>query len=301
MNELNVFTAGKKTEEMSVAGAAQAMATTRQAQEVQAAMIVAKRFPRNEEQSMDRILNACTRQSLAESAIYSYPRGGQEITGPSIRLAECIAQSWGNIDFGYIELEQKNGESQVMAYAWDLETNTRQSKVFSVPHRRETSKGSYSLTDSRDIYELVANQASRRVRSCILAIVPGDVVDSAMKQCEATLKGAALNGKKSLDERITDMVLSFQKYEVTEEMLCAYIGKNLDAFNEKDVLKLRKVYTSLKDGIVGNDYFLQKLKDGVAAPAPEQEEAAPETKGKSKKKPAPQPDPEQEAVGLDDI
>ena len=105
----------------------------------------------------------------------------------------------------------------------------------------------------------------------------------------------------TLDELITDMVLHFQKYDVTEEMLCAYIGKNLEAFNEKDVLKLRKVYTSLKDGIVGNDYFLQKLKDGVAAPAPEQEEATPETKARSKKKPAPQPDPEQEAVGLDDI
>lgn len=300
MNELNVFGNGQ-SKEMPVASATAAMATTRQAQEVQAAMVVAKRFPRDERVSMDRILNACTRQTLAEAAIYSYPRGGTEVTGPSIRLAECLAQNWGNIDFGYIELEQKNGESQVMAYAWDLETNTRQSKVFSVPHRRDTKSGSYALTDSRDIYELVANQASRRVRSCILAVIPGDVIEAAIKQCELTMKAG--NGK-SLDERISEMILAFANYEVTEEMLSAYIGKNIEAFNDNDVIRLSKVYRSLKDGIVGNDYFLQRLKESVEQPeqdAGEPDQKTPQPgpkKGKAKK---PEPAPEQEAVGLDDI
>ena len=39
--------------------------------------------------TMDRILNACTRQTLAESAVYAYNKGGNQITGPSIRLAWC--------------------------------------------------------------------------------------------------------------------------------------------------------------------------------------------------------------------
>jgi hypothetical protein len=37
--------------------------------EVQAAMIVAKRFPRDVVASKDRILNACTRVKLAEGAL----------------------------------------------------------------------------------------------------------------------------------------------------------------------------------------------------------------------------------------
>ena len=41
------------------------MMISRQAQEVQAAMVVAKRFPRNEVESHNRILNACKRRSLA--------------------------------------------------------------------------------------------------------------------------------------------------------------------------------------------------------------------------------------------
>lgn len=275
MNELNVF--GDKPKELNAASVTAAMATTRQAQEVQAAMIVAKRFPRDERAANERILSACMRRSLAESATYAYSRGGAEVTGPSIRLAECIAQNWGNIDFGYIEMENKNGESQVMAYAWDLETNTRQSKVFSVPHRRETKKGTYPLTDSRDIYELVANQAARRVRSCILAVIPGDVVESAVKQCELTLKSSASG--IPLEDRISDMVAKFAEYGVTPDQLRNYVGKNVEAFSENDVIRLGKVYRSLKDGIVGSDYFLNRMKEtpAEATPAEEATDAATDT------------------------
>lgn len=112
------------------------MMISRQAQEVQGAMVIAKRFPRDEVESFNRIMQSCKRKSLAESAMYEYPRGGTKVSGPSIRLAEAMAQNWGNIDFGITELEQKNGESQVMAYAWDLETNTRQVKIFSVMSKR---------------------------------------------------------------------------------------------------------------------------------------------------------------------
>lgn len=268
-NELNVF--GDAPQGIAAQSVTTAMVTSRQAQEVQAAMIVAKRFPRDERESNDRILRACTRRSLAEAAIYEYSRGGTTVTGPSIRLAECVAQSWGNIDFGYVELEQKGGESQVMAYAWDLETNTRQTKVFTVPHKRHTKNGDYPLTDPRDIYEMVANQASRRVRSCILAIIPGDVIDSAVKQCELTLKAGS---NVPLEDRIKDMVAKFAEYEVTPEQLRAFIGKNVEAFSEADVVRLGKVYRSLKDGIVGNDYFLNRMKEAPAeAPQPQAEPA----------------------------
>lgn len=301
MNELNPFAQDNQSEEMSVAASAgTALATTRQAQEVQAHMVMAKKFPRDENQCMERILKACTRKTLAESAIYSYPRGGQEVTGPSIRLAECIAQNWGNIDFGYIELEQKNGESTVMAYAWDLETNVRQSKVFTVPHRRDTKSGSYPLTDARDIYELIANQAARRVRSCVLAIIPGDVIEAAAQQCEVTMKGGRLNSGMSLEELIADMVTHFADYNVTEEMLEAYIGKNIEAFNEKDVSKLRKVYTSLKDGIVGNEYFINRMKQSVEEKAQKQA-AAGLPEGAADPATASAPEPAQEAAGFNDL
>lgn len=223
------------------------MVSTRQMQEVQGQIVMAKKFPRNEIESYNRIMRACQRKSLAEKAEYEYPRGGQKITGPSIRLAEVAAQNWGNIDFGIVELEQRKGESQVMAYAWDLETNTRQTKIFSVPHIRSTKKGNIPLTDPRDIYELVANQGARRMRACILGIIPGDVIEEAVNQCRQTL----LNGEnRPLIDVIKEVALYFQRdLNIPVDVLEKYIGCKSDAFSMNDCVRLRKVYNCIKDGM----------------------------------------------------
>lgn len=231
---------------------AMAMATTRQAQEVQAAMIIAKRFPRDEMAAVSRIKRACARPGLAEQAQYSFPRGGSKVTGPSIRLAESLAQNWGNIDYGIIELEQKPGESVCMAYCWDLETNTRVTKVFAVSHKRATRQGTTLLTDPRDIYEMVANNGARRVRACILGVIPGDIVDMAETECEKTLLG---KNDKPLADRVREMVLAFERFSVTREMIEKRLGHNIDATSIQEVVALQKVYTSLKDGQATREQF----------------------------------------------
>lgn len=239
---------------MAVRNSQTEMLVNRQAQEVQAAMVIAKRFPRNEVDSFNRILRSCQRKSLAETATYEYPRGGAKVTGPSIRLAEAMAQNWGNIDFGITELEQSNGESQVMAYAWDLETNTRQTKIFTVPHIRGTKKGNIPLTDPRDIYEMVANQGARRLRACILGIIPWDVVEAAVKKCEETL----INGEeKPLIDLVREMSNIFQKeFGVPLEAIEKYIGCKSEAFSMRDLVRLRRIYSSLHDGMAKReDYF----------------------------------------------
>ena len=71
------------------------MVTSRQTQEVQGQIIMAKKFPRDEIAARNRILTACQRKRLAEQAEYEYKRGTSKVTGTSIRLAEAMAQNWG--------------------------------------------------------------------------------------------------------------------------------------------------------------------------------------------------------------
>lgn len=247
------------------------MMVSRQAQEVQAAMVVAKKFPRDESAAFNRIMKACERRKLAEQSMYEYPRGGQKVIGPSIRLAEAVAQNWGNIDFGIIELEQNKGESTMMSYAWDLETNTRRQMVYTVKHQRDTKKGGYMLTDSRDVYELTANMGARRVRACILAVIPGDVVDAAMEQCKKTLVSGE---KKPLMDRIRDMIVAFDKeFQVKQEMLEKYIGCKSDAFSENDVIRLKGVYKSLRDGIGNREQYFEVGDPKVKSTLTEESEA----------------------------
>lgn len=231
------------------------MMISRQAQEVQGAIVMAKKFPRDEYDAMERIKRTCQRATLAEQAIYSYPRGGQTVMGPSIRLAEALAQNWGNIDYGVIELEQKNGASEMMAYAWDLESNTRVTKIFTVEHKRDTKKGTYQLTDSRDIYEATANFGARRMRACILGVIPGDVVDMAVGECKETVKKGI--GKEPINERVTKLINAFKaEFKITREQIEKYAERNCADFGEDEFINLKGVYKALKDGQAkAEDYF----------------------------------------------
>jgi hypothetical protein len=244
---LNPF-AGERKPSTAVAATDEQRAIT----EVQAAMVVARANPRDPIAAMDRILNACTRPSLAASALYSYSRGGSDITGPSIRLAEAIAQQWGNIQFGIRELEQRDGVSTVQAYAWDVESNTRREVTFQVKLERHTKRGSYKLEDPRDVYEMVANQGSRRLRACILAVIPGDVVEAAVAQCELTLHSQA----DTSPQAVARLVEAFAAYGVTREQIERRIQRRLEAIQPAQVVALRKIYTSLRDGMSSpSDWF----------------------------------------------
>jgi hypothetical protein len=235
----------------------------REVQEVQAAMIIAQRFPRDQAAATDRIIAACTRPSLAENALYSYARGGTEITGPSIRLAEAISQEWGHLTSGYRILETGPDLSMVEAFAYDLERNTRKSVTFPVPHTRHTKKGSMRLEDPRDIYEAVANQASRRVRACILAIIPGDVIDVAVRQCDATMS----SNVQLTQDSVAKMVKAFEEFGVTRAMIEKRIQRRVDSITPGLMVGLRKIYASLKDGMGTVGDFFEVIEGSTAAPA----------------------------------
>lgn len=214
--------------------------------EVQAALAIAKSFPRDRVAAVDRILNDCQRSGLAQVAVYQYARGGTSISGPTIRLAESLAQNWGNIQYGVRELSQANGESTVEAFAWDVETNTRQTKIFQVPHVRYTkSGGAVKLIDPRDIYEAVANNGARRLRACILGVIPGDVVEAALQQCDLTLNTYA----DTSPEGIQNIIKAFEKYGVSKEALEKRIQCRMEAIKPAQIVSLIKIGTSLKDGM----------------------------------------------------
>ena len=227
-------------------------------QEVQAAVILAKKFPRDLFQSAKRILDSCKRKTLAKGAMYAYPRGGQMITGPSIRLAEVLAQNWGNLDFGIRELEQKKGESTVQAFCWDQETNVRQSKTFIVKHERKARGKINKLEDSRDIYEHIANQGARRLRACILGIIPGDIVDDAVEQCQKTLE---TGHKEPIQDRTKKMVTVFSELGVSLEMIEERLGHKLEVVIETELVNLQKIFLSIRDGMSKReDWFKFSIK-----------------------------------------
>lgn len=229
------------TEQTAISIANQQRAIT----EVQASITIAKQFPRDEESARQKILNACARPALATKAIYLYARGGQDITGETVRLAEEMARQWGNLDYGWRVLDHKAEYSQVEAMVWDKETNVRQARQFIVSHQRVTKTKTYMLTDPRDIYEKQANEAARRMRACILAMIPKDIRDEAIEACDKTMKTKV----KITPELIKKLVSDFALLGVTKHQIEKRIQRNLESIQPAQVVQLGKIYNSIKEGM----------------------------------------------------
>lgn len=231
--------------------------SSRAVAEAQGKLVIAKQFPRNEQLAYAKAMEACKRKSLAEKAMYSYPRSGSTVSGPSIRLAEELARCWGNIDFGIKELSQKDGESEMQAYCWDMETNTMSSQTFVVAHVRDTKKGQVKLTEQRDIYENNANMAGRRLRARILAVLPPDLVEAAVNECKKTLAG---NNDIPLIDRVNKMVVAFGKFGIKIDAIERRLNRKIDTMNNEDISEYIGIYNSLKDGNSSiSDWFDVKL------------------------------------------
>jgi hypothetical protein len=226
-------------------GALVTVQSAREIAEVQTSMLMARKFPRNEVEVMDRILNACTRTSLAESAFYEFARGGTDIRGPSIRLYEAVAQHWGHLDFGWRVLDEHAGKTTVQAYAWDMQTGAKSQVVFDVTHERVTRSGRTTLQDPRDIYEHVANAASRRLRACLQRVIPADVVEAAARQCEVTLRTKA----EVTPERLKNLLAQFAEFGVPQASIEKRIQRRVDAMTPGMMVQLGRIFTSLRDGI----------------------------------------------------
>lgn len=277
--DIQVFTGQELAERTKTPTSAVAVEQSRAVAEAQAAMLVARMNPRDEITAYERIMTACKRPSLAEAAEYAYKRGGSLVTGPTIRLAEVMARAWGNMAYGLRELGRASGASEMEAFAWDLETNTRVVRTFQVRHVREKRAGNETLTGERDIYELTANMGQRRVRACILEVIPGDIVEAAREQCKKTLSSGAGG---PLEDRVRTMVVAFKEFGVSQEMIERLLAHPVKAMVEAEFVRLKQIFRSLKDGMAKREEFFSV----VDAP-PQAEPEKP--KGKGKKEPTTPP------------
>jgi hypothetical protein len=231
---------------------ATAVEQSRAVAEVEAAIVVAMRYPRNVAVAVEAMREACKQKALAEKAFFRFPRGGTAVSGASIHLARELARVWGNFQYGISELDRddENGKSEMLAFAWDVQTNTRNSSSFINPHMRDKRGGPERLTDMRDIYESNANSGARRVRETIFASLPTWFVEEAKDICSQTL---ADGGGKPLAQRVADATGKFGQMGITPRQLEDKIGRPSDKWIDQDVAQLSVIFKSLVRGEITRD------------------------------------------------
>ena len=231
---------------------ATAVEQARAVAEVQAQVIVAQQVPRDQNRARAEMREACGRMALAERAFYKVPSRG---SGPSVHLARELARIWGNVNYGVKELRRDDdtGESEVLAYAWDVQTNTRSERSFVVPHARMKQGRREKLVDLGDIYLSNQNVGARAVRECIFTVLPTEFVDEAQDLCRDTIK----NGEgEPLEERIAKMVAAFADLGVTVPRLEARIGRRRAQWTAGDVAEMKIAHRSItREGLSADEEF----------------------------------------------
>jgi hypothetical protein len=233
-------------------GQATAIEQSRAVAEVHAAIVVAQQCPRNIQLAMRDMRESCAQKGLAERAFYRYSKGGSTVNGESVHLARELARCWGNIQYGISELRRDDvgGYSEMQAFAWDVQTNTRSTQIFVVPHKRDVKGGPKALVDLRDIYENNANNGARRLRQAIFSVLPPWFTEEAKDLCQKTL---ADGGGVPLAKRVADAIKAFEGVGITVDQLEQKLDRKSGQWTDHDVAQLSVTFRSLQRGEVSRD------------------------------------------------
>lgn len=184
----------------------------------------------------------------AESCFYRLEREdkktGQKsiIEGPSIRLAEIIANSWGNIRIATRIVGNDGKFITAQGACHDLESNVIQ--VVEVKRSICTSKG---FTFSADMQVVTGNAAASIARrNAILAVIP----QAIFKNLYAKIKTKAIGDvQNNLENRRAKMLKTYALAGVNSEMLCKHLGvQAVDDITAEMVVNLASLWNALRDG-----------------------------------------------------
>lgn len=250
--------------ELARAGVA-AEATAR----IQACVMMAKRFPRDEDNAYGLMIKACGRPTFQEKCRYVFPRGRKQlpsgewvdnlVEGPSVHLAREFARVWGNVQYGFHVVFDDGERMQLRGYAWDTQTlaYSEQDAAFRKLIFRKGKRGEpgkWIVPDEREMRELVNKHGAIAERNCLLKLLPPDMVEDVLRKAAANQEAGITN---ELDKQKKEIVSAFAEWGVPAADLVHVIGHPWNEVNARDVVQLRGIYASIRDG---NSYWSEYMR-----------------------------------------
>lgn len=215
--------------------------------EIDIQIATAKRYPRDVQQSINRVRAlALQDDDTAQECFYSLRRSGQDgsanvVEGPSVRFAEIVASSWGNLRVASQVVANDGKFITARGMCLDLETNVA---VSSEVQRRITNK--FGKTFSEDMQVVTGNAAAAiAFRNAVFKVVPKAVTAAVLKD----IKDAAIGRAMDVENASQKMFSYFAKIGVTEPMILSYFGlSSRDEITAEMIVELRGACTAIKEG-----------------------------------------------------
>lgn len=235
--------------------------------EIDVQISTAKAYPRSLKMFQDRALTMATlTEDIAETCSYALPRAGKVIEGPTIRLAEIIISTFGNIRSGARIIGNDGKSVTAQGFCHDLETNNF---VAVEVKKRITYKD--GRTFNEDMQIMTGNAAAAvALRNAIFKVVPMALIMPIYEKAKEVAKGTA----ETLITRRNKAVAYFNDLGVKNEQIC-------------EVLEIKKIEDIDLDRLMLLTQYRSAIKNGEATIKtifePEKEELKKETpKAKSK-------------------
>lgn len=230
--------------------------------EIQAAVLMAMRYPRNEDDAHGRLMKSCTRPSFQEAARYKYPRGDTQISGPSVHLARESARCWRNIRYGFIVIYEDEQRVQLRGYAWDLETGLKVEQDAAFRKLIYRKRGGWIKPDERELRELINKHGAIAERNCILKVLPPWLTEDAENSC---VENQRKKINDNLDQSKRDILAAFAPFNVLGSMIEEYLGHVLTEVTAEEIADLRGMYSAIRDGHTRWSEFVDQKRDAEAA------------------------------------
>lgn len=249
--------------------------------EIETQMDAAHRYPRSIKRFMQQALTLATlTRRIAESCIYSLPRSGKPIVGPSVRLAEICAGSYGNVHVGARPMEVRERDVIAQGMGWDLETNFR---VTTETTRRITNKSGGRYND--DMIQVTLSAAtSIAFRNAIFRTVPRSYIDTLYGKIALVATG----GAKELGVKRKELFDRFAAMGVEQPRVLAAVERAaVDDVTLEDVEYLIGLGTAIaqKDRTI-EECFPVASQEAPEAPAAQEGRRVPLGRGR-RREPAP--------------
>jgi hypothetical protein len=227
--------------------------------EVDMQVSTAKRYPRSLQKfKQDALAMATLDAETAASCFYVLPRGGKNIEGPGVRLAEIVASCWGNLRCEARVVGEDGSFITAQGTAWDMERNVL---VRMETQRRITDKNGRTFND--DMKVVTGNAAaSIAFRNAVFKVVPSSFTRAIYEAARQVAVGDA----RTLSDRREKVVQWFNKAGITTTRILAMLGKpGIEDVDLADLTTLTGVHTAIQEGSATLDdaFPPEPLKDGT--------------------------------------
>lgn len=226
----------------------------------------AHRYPRSVKRFLDEAKTLATMDvETAASCIYSVPRSGKTISGPSVRLAEICVSAWGNSHIGARIVGTDATNVIAQGAAWDLEKNLR---ITMETRRRITQRNGDRYNE--DMITVTGNAAaSIALRNAIFKIIPRAYVDAVYSAARKVAVGDA----STLADRRPKVMERLTKMGATPERVLATLGKpSVADLTVDDLEYLVGLGTAIKNGEKKIDEVFPEVRPPITGDLPREEQ-----------------------------